>query len=303
MKARAAFTISIAALALAYTTPAGAQTTRDDEARTAYDAGAASYEAKDFTRAAVLFAHADDLAPNPLVLKLALAAATQAGEPILGMTLVLRAEARAVDGSVADVARKARGSFEGRVGIVRIACLARGTCHARVGEARAGDGESLVVLPGEVDVAFEGNASRVRVVAVAGGVVRVTEPAPTPVAAAPLERSVPRALAPSPPSHGGLAPGFFWGGLVLSAALGGATIASAVDTGAKHDGYIAGPRLSDARDQGIAAQTRTNVLLGGTIAVAVVTAVVGVFFTRWQSDGSRSTQAAHAHALAAAIQL
>jgi hypothetical protein len=274
--------------------PALAQPSVDAEARAEYDTGAEAYEAKDFRRAAALFTHADELAPNPLVLKLALAAATQADDPLLGMTLVLRAEARAVDGSLAEVARHARSRFASRVGMVRVVCASRGKCHATVGSRRAADGELVVVPPGEVDAVFEDGArsTRVHATVAARAIVDVVEPPhvepASPIAPPP---STARAEDTKPAPGTGeqrrwsLPPGFFWGGVILSGALGGATVASGVDTLAQHDTFT-GNRTPGSRDRGVAAETRTNVLLVCGIASAVATGVIGLFFTRWRGDGS-----------------
>src|SRR5689334_7160797 len=54
-----------------------------EQARAAYDAGASAYDDQDFRVAAAQFARADDLVPNQGVLKLALAAAVRAEDPVL----------------------------------------------------------------------------------------------------------------------------------------------------------------------------------------------------------------------------
>ncbi len=264
-----------------------AATSRADEAvegdaRAAYDEGAKAYEAHDFPRAARLFAHADELAPNPLVLKLALAAVTQADEPVLGMTLVLRAEARAVDGSLAELGKRARSRFEGRAAILRVVCANRGACHAAVGDKTYADGELVVVAPGSADATFTEGArsARARVTAEAKKTTDLVEP---PFAAeAPREAPPTPALATPPREASGLAPAFFFGGAALTAVVGGGALASGLDTAAQHRAFERDPS-ADARDRGQSAELRTNVLLGATVVCAVVTGVVGVFFTRWHS--------------------
>jgi hypothetical protein len=52
-----------------------------------------------------------------------------------------------------------------------------------------------------------------------------------------------------------------------------------------------------AYQRGVAAQTRTNVVLGSTIGLGVATAVVGIFLTGWSSPSApkaASTSGAHA---------
>ncbi|MDB4942417.1 MAG: hypothetical protein JWP97_1951 [Labilithrix sp.] len=279
---------------------AAAQATNAD-VRAEYDAGARAYEAKDFARAAALFAHADEVSPNPLVLKLALAAATQAEDPVLAMTLVLRAEARAVDGSLADVAKHARGRFARRVGMLRVSCFAHGACQASVGPRRASDGQMLVVTPGEVEavVASEGRSAVVRATVPARSVVDLVEPAPA-ASPAPAPAAAPIGPAPAPvaaeprPSAraSGVSPVFFWAGVAATAVLGGVAVASGVDTVAKHDAYVASRTAAD-RDQGVRAEERTNVLLLGAAGVALVTGVLGVFFTRWRGADAKVALSPH----------
>ncbi|MEO6420297.1 MAG: hypothetical protein ABIP39_12850, partial [Polyangiaceae bacterium] len=202
------------------TSDARADGKTDLEARAAYDGGAQAYDAHDFPHAALLFAHADELVPNPLVLKLALAAATQADDPVVGMTLALRAETRAVDGSLADLAKQARRRFEGQVGLVRVRCAARGKCRAQIGERSAGDGELIPVLPGEVEASFD-EAHVVRLAVTARATIDLVEPAPF--------RAPPPPPAPTPPekaaepTSSGVSPFVFWSGLVVTGVLGGVT--------------------------------------------------------------------------------
>lgn len=69
-------------------------------------------------------------------------------------------------------------------------------------------------------------------------------------------------------------------GAGVTAALGGATIWSALDTSSAHDDYVARPTHAgweDGRDK----QLRTNVLLGATAAAAITTTVIAIYFTDW----------------------
>ena len=290
--------------AILVTSPASAQTATDAEARAAYDAGAVAYESRSFARAAALFAHADELAPNPLVLKLGLAAATQADDPLLGMTLVLRAESRAVDGSVADVARLARARFASRVGVVRVVCETRGSCAASVGGRRVAEGQLVAVPLGDVEAVFEVGELRphVHAMAVARSVVDLGPPpaaVSAPPAAPPADDHVVHVLPGPPPAgeppaqHGGLPSAVFWGGVVVTGLLGGATLASGVDTLVKHDNFTSTSSPSaDERARGVSAEMRTNVLLGCTLGSLAVTGVLGLFFTRWHgADGPHAADA------------
>ena len=85
----------------------------------------------------------------------------------------------------------------------------------------------------------------------------------------------------------------FWGGVGLTAVLGGFTIASAVDTKAQHDAFLeSSPRDAGDRDRGQGAETRTNVLVVSAAASAVLTAAIGLLFTQWRPVGAAATATA-----------
>jgi hypothetical protein len=72
----------------------------------------------------------------------------------------------------------------------------------------------------------------------------------------------------------------------VTAVVGGATIASALDTRSKFQEFSARPSgsLSAA---GADAELRTNVLLAGTVVCALATGIIGLFVVR--SSGSTSS--------------
>jgi hypothetical protein len=76
-------------------------------------------------------------------------------------------------------------------------------------------------------------------------------------------------------------------GGVLTAAAGGLTIVSGLDTKKKRDAFP-DDRTQENLDQAFASQTRTNVLLGTTIGLGVITGVIALFFTDW--DGPKSAR-------------
>jgi hypothetical protein len=103
-------------------------------------------------------------------------------------------------------------------------------------------------------------------------VVVVGPPPPPPIAPAPARKP----LSPVVPLIGG----------VLTAVAGGLAIASGLDTRSKRDDFLddrTQPRLDDA----FASQTRTNVMIGTTAGLGVITGVIAIFFTDW-SGGSTS---------------
>jgi hypothetical protein len=254
-----------------------------DDARTLYETAARAYEAKDFAMAAKSFARADALKPNALALKLALASALQADDPVLAEELALHAEQRDSSADVQDLARSAHRMAKGRVGKVKIACASPPTCVAEVAERRARDGEIVVVKRGRVEVRFTAASGRVSTVALDAGDGEVLareapDPSVAPTAAPPSAQKAPT----------GLSPVFFFVGVGVTAALGGVTAVSGIDANAKYDDF-ATHRTVETRDPAKSAELRTNVLLGGAIVAALATGGLALWFTRWGS--SRRTEA------------
>jgi hypothetical protein len=133
-------------------------------------------------------------------------------------------------------------------------------------------------------------------------------PAPPPSAsvvappAAPTQIAVAPPLPPPLPAHTKpLGSGVFWAGLGLTIAAGGATAISGFEA-QKHPGTAAvradctgmGTSCPEYQ-QGLSAQLRTNVLLGVTGGLGLVTAVVGIFFTQWGAPEARPAESAHFH--------
>lgn len=270
------------------TAPRVARGEERSDARAAYDDAARAYEAKDFARAAQGFARADALAPNALALKLALAAALQANDPLLAEELAARAESRDTSTDVQELARRAHRFAADRVGRIRLVCARPGGCVATIGDRKVHDGETAVVARGLVDVVITSSLDRttpVQVDVTVGGVVTLEEPG---AADASRPSFGPTSSAPgegSRPSSGGLSPAWFWIGVGITAASTGGTIASGVDANSRYDDFEA-LRTEAARDTGRAAELRTNVLLGTTIAFAVATGIIGVWLTKWSAGHS-----------------
>jgi hypothetical protein len=116
-------------------------------------------------------------------------------------------------------------------------------------------------------------------------------PAPAPVAAvagapAPLAAQPAPAITPST-SSGHISPAFFVVGTVLTLAAGGVTVWSGLDVASKKEAYLDGTQTQAKYDDGKSAELRTNVLLGATGGLAVLTAVTGLFLVDWKGS-SRS---------------
>ena len=255
---------------------ARADDTSTAEARSAYDRGAKAYDAGDHAVAAAELARADLLAPNATVLELALKAALRSDDPLLAMSLADRAAERRVEGGAAEAARAVRARFEGRVGRLVVQC--RTACSAAVDGAPATAGTARWVLAGPHDVEISAGGARERrsVVVGVGGIVRVEQAPPAPVRLPP-----PPPPAPSPSTGDGrVSPAVFWIGLGATALLGVAAGVSGLDTRERHDQFVQSPSEQAAQD-GRAAQIRTNVLVGATIATGVLTGALGLLAIRW----------------------
>jgi hypothetical protein len=111
-------------------------------------------------------------------------------------------------------------------------------------------------------------------------------PAPAPAPASALAPAFPPAPAPTLAPSTSPSPAWFWLAAGATVVAGGVTVASAVDTSSRHATFErtcgANPpsTCSSLRSDGISAQTRTNVLLGVTGALAAATLVVA-FVVRW----------------------
>jgi hypothetical protein len=266
-----------------------------DQAREAYDRGAAAYDKKDYTVAAPELARADVLAPNVTVLELALEASVRAQNAPLVMELAQRAEDRAQRSTpLYRRAQDARAKFEGQVGRVVVRCPPPAVfCRATL------DGKNLAVdqaqwtLVGDhaIDLDADGAAEHRAVHVSAKELVEVTPSRPVaPVVPAPVPAPIARpepAPAPPPsqppqaePPHPPLSPAWFWIGAGATVVAGGVLTWSALDTKNAHDDFDANP-TSAGRTAGRSAQLRTNVFIGATIGLAAITSAVGLFFVEW----------------------
>lgn len=269
--------------------PAIAADDPHNAARYAYERGARAYDAGQYEQAARAFAKADELSPHPVALEYALRASMRAQDAVLVMQLVQRVEARAHGESLARLAAQARRAFERKVGRIFVHCRPDEQCESfRVGGVSAEPGTARWVEPGEhvVTIILEDTTETRRVVVEAGRDVQLepnrVAPAPPP---SPSGTSSPAPVLPpttTAEQGKGWSPTWFWLGVGTTAALGVATTISGVDTLSKHDAFE--KNQTDATEQaGRSAQTRTNLLIGGTAVAALATASVGAFVTDWNT--------------------
>ena len=103
-----------------------------EPASDAYDKATAAFQERRFREAALGFATADTLEPNPVALESGLKASIAADDPAIGMDLVTRAESRPPNPRVAPLAKQARQTFAQRAGKLGVTCPAEPRCVVRV---------------------------------------------------------------------------------------------------------------------------------------------------------------------------
>jgi len=245
------------------------------EASALFDGGVAANKRGEHREAALMFARADELVPDPTALEAALRAAILADEPVLGMKLVARAEGRRpLEGAVAVAVQDARTKFAGRVGTIGIRCR---DCRAWLdGTILTGNGTHFLTT-GSHEVLFEvpgaSGTARVSVEIEAG---RNTDVSP-PVAAPPNR---PAAPPPAPQAASGLSPTWFWAALGTTTVAGSVTLGLAVRTRALHESFLEEGKPGLA-DDGRKFQNATNAMALVTVALVLTTAGIGIFAVRW----------------------
>jgi tetratricopeptide (TPR) repeat protein len=113
-------------------------------------------------------------------------------------------------------------------------------------------------------------------------------PAPleqAPPAAAPASETAPRDPGPASDSRGVkvLHPAVFWVGTGVTAALTGAAIWAGVEFSKASKDYDKNP-TEELEQEGPKKERRANALIGSAAGVAVITAVIGIFFTDWKGQ-------------------
>lgn len=273
-----------------------------------YDAGRRAFNDGKYDEAAVHFENAFRDAPAAAAIRNAVLARAKAGHLARAATEAALAEAKYPnDAPTREVAAAALAEAAPKLQRVALAC--RPACGV-VADGRAvslEDAEHVVFFldPGQHEVVVGWGEDRTKVVPVsakAGGASAVSleappaapKPAPPTVSAPRVEPSGSREGAPAesrkePPSGKPLGPAVFVVGAVLAVGGGVATAISGVDTlnnpgSDKVRAACAGKGEQCPEYQhGLASQTRTNVILGATLGVGVITAVIGLFFTQWSS--------------------
>jgi len=264
---------------VAHAAPAASGQTADDKrAARAFTEGQQAYEAGDYRRAAGLFETAYAAKPHHSALWNAARSWQKAGEDLTAVNLLERYLHDApTDAPNRAEANAALAAITKRVGRIQIQILS--VTDAKLDNGATSEGLAYVA-PGEhVLTATDGTNPPVRkVVAVkAGEIVSVTlEPTPPPPPPPP-----PVVIQAAPKR--GVSPWFVIGGGALTAAAGGLTVIFGLDTVEKRNGFLANKTQGNL-DLGYDAQLRTNVALGATIGLALITTAIAIFLVDWSGS-------------------
>jgi hypothetical protein len=273
-----------------------------------HDLGYRAYVARQYDEAATHFENAFFAAPNPAELRSAVRARRAAGQLARAATLAAIGQRKYPDDAALGKLA-AEIIAEARPHVFEVHITSSLECNVAVDEKIVA-GEKVkdfrfFVDPGKHELLVGWSEDRTRRVLIdaraAGGQTLTLEPpaprVPAPpaavVATSPASASAPAsalAAAPSreePASRKPFAPAVFLVGLGLTVAGAGVTTWSAIDT-LEHPGAdtvrtacVGQGTGCPQYQQGLDSQRRTNILLAATGGVALVTAVVGVFFTQW----------------------
>jgi hypothetical protein len=231
-----------------------------------------------------------------------MASALHGTDAALGMNLVERAESRAVDGSLAELARRLRRRFASEAARIRFVVPAGDRYRATVDGVEVDAARPRWVPPGKHSVSLRTEAdvaSEREVTLVAGATVDVTAPDPdgvatalspsispstTPRSAEPA-RGVPLGEALAPTRSGGISPVFFWSGVAISGITAGAATALTVVAVNRHDQFVADPSATTAQN-GESSQTRAQIAWAAAGTFTAATVVLGLFTNFRGSDPS-----------------
>jgi hypothetical protein len=276
------FVVALSSLAPAFAfeaeAAASAQSAAEKKAAKAFAEGQAAFEAGDFRRAAGLFEAAYAAKPHHSALWNAAKSWQRAGEDLTAVNLLERYLKEApTDAANRAEANAALAAIEKRVGRIQLQVL--NVTEPKLDNAEVKEGLAYVA-PGEHTLTADDAGKPVRkVVAVkAGEIVSVTLSPP------PKEEKPKVIIVEKPAPSRGLSPWFVVGGGILTAGAGAATVFFGLDAVKKRDEFVADDTNADKFDAGNAAQLRTNIALGATIGLAVITTAVAVFFTNWHGS-------------------
>ncbi|HRG96665.1 MAG TPA: tetratricopeptide repeat protein [Polyangiaceae bacterium] len=262
-----------------------------------YDAGRRAFLADQFEAAATHFENAYRDAPRSQVLRNAIRSREKAGQLARAATLADLALRRyPADPQTRELADEVLASAKGKLYELRVRCVPECGLTADGKVVSVGDARlfSVYLQPGPHSLTFgfgEGRGVQ-RSIQARAGVSDELAVEPPPVVKAPPPASgvgeAPRTGPPeTAPRSSGLSPSVFYVGVGLSLAAGAATAISGVATlsspgkEAVRQGCVGQGTECPLYQSGLAGETRTNIGLGLTGGVVLLTGVVGLFFTDW----------------------
>ncbi len=291
---------------LAASAPAHAQAPapsgdRVQSAAAEYDAGRRAFMEHKFEEAAVHFENAWHDAPRAEALRNAIRARKEAKQFARAATLAAMGErVYADDATTMVVVQQTLSESAAKLHKVTLACSPECGIAADGRAVTVEDGKRLTFFldPGPHDVLVTWSDDRSKAIKItgnAGGSEELSFEAPPVPPPPPTPIVVPIAPEkPAPVHEKPLGPVVFFIGAGLTAAGLAGTIVSGLDAknnpgeeAVRRDCVGLGescPTYQQGRD----AQLRTNILLGATVGVGVLTGVVGLFFTQWSSPTTQN---------------
>lgn len=287
MKLRSLFVaialVSFAPLGVEVVAHAAPMSAEEKKAAKAFTEGQAAFEAGDFRRAAGLFETAYAIKPHHSALWNAAKSWQRAGDDLTAVNLLIRYLDQApTDAPNRAEANQALAAIEKRVGRIQLQVVT--VTEPKLDGNAVKEGLSYVA-PGDHALSADdaGKPLRKVVTVKAGDIVSVTLAPPPPPTA-------PKVIIVEKPGSRGVSPWFVVAGGVLTASGAAATVFLGLDAVKKRDDFVndpAGTQSDRAKlEAGNDAQLRTNIALGATIGLAVITTAVAIFFTDWH--GSKS---------------
>jgi len=270
-----------------------------------HDLGYRAYVDKQYDEAASHFENAFFAAPNPAELRSAIRARRDASELARAATLAAIALRRyPTDPSTSKVANDTVADARPHVHEVMLASAAEYSVaiDEKIVSSERVKESDLFMTPGphELIVSWsDGRNERVTVQATEGGsqTIRLDPPSPpppapvTPSPAPQIATPAPTPPAPAepPPTSKPFGPAVFVASAALTGVSLGVMVWSGIDTENNPGRNVVRTQCKGfatiescpTAQPGISNQNRTNALIGVTSGLAVVTAVVGVFFTQW----------------------
>jgi hypothetical protein len=276
---------------------AWAAPTADQRAARAFEQGQKAFKAGDYRKAGENFEQAYEVAPHPSPLWNAARAWHRAQELVRAAKLYAKYLRIAPDGARdRNHALAALKELSAKLGQLSVTATDVKDVHV---DGKPLEDPSVYVLPGEHIIEGRYGESTVRVtrVVAAGEALSVAlvppppPPPPPPVVERPRseETKDERKASADPsavPANNGLSPAWFFVGLGATAVVGGIATWSGVDTLQRRDEFDGAPS-QNALDDGRRSQTRTNILLGATAGVGVVTVVLA-FIVDWRRSPERA---------------